>query len=56
MAQKGPRIVTWLLCKECNRQNYATERNKTNTAKLELKKHCPQCKKHTNHKSKDKLK
>lgn len=56
MAKKWARILMWLLCKECNRQNYVTERNKLNTGKLELKKHCKQCKSHTLHKTREKLK
>ncbi len=56
MAKKGSRILTGLLCKECNKQNYTTERNKLNDSKLEIKKYCSKCKQHTAHKSKDKLK
>ncbi|MEF2174946.1 MAG: 50S ribosomal protein L33 [Candidatus Absconditabacteria bacterium] len=56
MAKKGARILTALRCAECGTQNYVTNRNKLNTAKLELKKYCKMDKKHTIHKSKDKLK
>ena len=39
-------------CRECKSQNYRTPRNSTNTKKLELKKHCPKCRKHTVHQEK----
>lgn len=45
------RIKILLECTECRRRNYATEKNKRNTTgKLELRKHCPWCNKHTVHK------
>lgn len=56
MAKKSDRIITALLCKVCNSQNYVTQRNKTNTQKLELDKYCNNCRKISSHKSKDKLK
>ena len=38
---------------ECKNENYRTEKNKRNTTdRLELKKHCPKCKKTTTHKEK----
>jgi len=38
-------------CKECNRINYHTKRNKkTIKERLILSKHCKWCKKHTEHK------
>ena len=38
-------------CTECKNINYFTSRNKKKIKeKLELKKHCPKCKKHTLHK------
>jgi len=38
-------------CTECKRRNYTTSKNKkTKTARLELKKHCKWCHKHTLHK------
>lgn len=44
------RIKLLLECTECKRRNYATEKNKRNTSsKLELRKHCPWCNKHTVH-------
>jgi large subunit ribosomal protein L33 len=57
MAKKGPRILVALICKECHSQNYITQKNKTNTTdKLELKKYCRRCRKHTLHKESTKLK
>jgi large subunit ribosomal protein L33 len=56
MAKAGREIVA-LICKECKSQNYVTTRNKINIEKkLEVKKHCPKCGKHTLHKEKTKLK
>ena len=44
------RIKLLLECTECKRGNYATEQNKRNTPnKLELRKYCPWCRKHTVH-------
>jgi large subunit ribosomal protein L33 len=45
------RIKILLECTECKRRNYATEKNKRNTTgKLELRKYCPWCDRHTAHK------
>jgi len=53
MAKKGPRQTIFLVCSVCGRQNYTTEKNKTNTPKkLVLKKFCPACRKYTEHKEK----
>ncbi len=39
-----------LVCTECLSRNYSTEKNKKKiTERLELKKYCPRCKKHTLH-------
>lgn len=55
--KKGPRIIVGLKCSECGNFNYITERNKVNTTeKLELKKFCKRCRKHTPHKETSKLK
>ena len=44
------RVKVTLRCNECKQRNYNTIKNKKNTPdKLELKKHCPFCKKHTVH-------
>lgn len=40
-----------LICEECLNRNYSTFKNKvTNTDRLEMKKFCTHCKKHTLHK------
>ena len=40
-------IIT-LACEECKRKNYTTTKNKrTHSEKLQLKKYCKFCKKHT---------
>ncbi|NPA28193.1 MAG: 50S ribosomal protein L33 [Epsilonproteobacteria bacterium] len=45
------REIIHLGCTECNRRNYHTTKNKkTMSQKLELKKYCKWCKKHTLHK------
>jgi len=57
MAKKGPRQLAGLKCSECKNFNYISERNRTNSPdKLELKKYCPRCRKHTLHKEVSKLK
>jgi large subunit ribosomal protein L33 len=45
------RDIIQLQCGECKRRNYSTTKNKKNTTdKLELKKYCPWCRHHTEHK------
>ncbi len=45
------RDIIKLACEECKRRNYSTDKNKRNQPKrVEYKKYCPWCKKHTNHK------
>ncbi|MDA8123141.1 MAG: 50S ribosomal protein L33 [Candidatus Deferrimicrobiota bacterium] len=45
------RDIITLACSECKNRNYTTTKNKkTMSDKLELKKFCPSCRKHTNHK------
>jgi large subunit ribosomal protein L33 len=40
-----------LACEACKRKNYTTTKNKkTVTDKITLKKFCPACRSHTNHK------
>ena len=40
-----------LSCTECKNRNYMTNKNKKNTPdRIELKKYCKFCKKHTAHK------
>lgn len=39
-----------LACTECKRRNYSTKKNKKNDPdRLEMKKHCKYCHKHTLH-------
>lgn len=59
--KKEARTNVALECSECkekngiSRENYFVSKNKTNTTeRLELKKYCPTCKKHTLHKEKKK--
>jgi len=45
------RIIINLECTECKRRNYTTYKNKQNDPnRLEMKKYCPSCRKHTLHK------
>ncbi len=45
------REIISLQCTECKRKNYTTTKNRrTMTGKLELKKFCSACGKHTPHK------
>jgi large subunit ribosomal protein L33 len=45
------RDIVALQCGDCKRRNYSTTRNKkTSTAKLEMKKYCRFCRRHTAHK------
>ena len=45
-----------LRCEECKMENYITKKNKKNTVeKIELKKHCHKCNKHTSHKEKKQM-
>jgi large subunit ribosomal protein L33 len=55
MARKSNRIIVFMSCGKCKRQNYITQKNKVNMqvkklGKLGLKKYCPQCKEVTLHK------
>ncbi|MBM3709950.1 MAG: 50S ribosomal protein L33 [Actinobacteria bacterium] len=44
------RQIIVLACAECKRRNYSTEKNKNNDSeKIELKKYCKWCRKHTLH-------
>ncbi len=44
-----PKIT--LACAECKHRNYITKKNRRNDPdRLELKKFCPNCRKHTEHK------
>ena len=45
------RVKVVLACTECKQRNYNTKKNKKNDPdRLVLKKYCPFCKKHTEHK------
>ncbi|MEN8164401.1 MAG: 50S ribosomal protein L33 [Acidobacteriota bacterium] len=45
------RDTVHLQCTECKRRNYTADRNKKQqTAKLQFKKYCRFCRKHTPHK------
>ncbi|HHX95372.1 MAG TPA: 50S ribosomal protein L33 [Clostridia bacterium] len=45
------RVGITLSCVECKQRNYTTTKNKKNDPdRLEMKKYCPFCKKHTPHK------
>ena len=45
------RVKVTLACSECKQKNYDTKKNKRNNPdRLEMKKHCPFCHKHTLHK------
>jgi len=57
MARKWHVMQVGLQCSECGRLNYTTTRNKLNVpTKLSPKKYCPQCRKHVQHKERQKLK
>uniref|UniRef100_A0A7C3MKF6 Large ribosomal subunit protein bL33 n=1 Tax=Dictyoglomus thermophilum TaxID=14 RepID=A0A7C3MKF6_DICTH len=44
------RVIITLACTECKERNYTTEKNKKNDPdRLELKKYCPRCRRHTVH-------
>ena len=52
MAKAGARDKLTLACTECKQRNYQTYKNKkNNTERLELKKYCPFCRKHTIHRA-----
>jgi len=52
MAKKGTRLKKLVLeCSNCGGRNYVTERSNIQpVTKLEIKKHCKKCGKHTVHK------
>ncbi|MBN1642628.1 MAG: 50S ribosomal protein L33 [Anaerolineae bacterium] len=50
MARRAVRLAITLACSECRERNYLTEKNRQNhSSRLELKKYCPRCQKHTLH-------
>ena len=48
--KKKKRKLTKLKCSECGRINYYFYKSKSTDKKLEIKKYCSWCKKHTIHK------
>ena len=51
MAAKGARNKITLVCTECKQRNYDTFKNKKNDPdRIEIKKYCKFCQKHTAHK------
>jgi len=45
-----PREIVTLQCADCKERNYSTTKNrKTTTERLEFKKFCARCRKHTAH-------
>ncbi len=47
------RDLVKLVCEDCKSENYYTDKNKKlNPERIEFKKYCPKCKKHTIHKEK----
>jgi large subunit ribosomal protein L33 len=51
MARGDVRIGVTLACEECRRRNYETNKSRRNTPdRVELRKFCPWCGRHTPHK------
>jgi large subunit ribosomal protein L33 len=51
MAKAGARDKITLACEVCKQRNYNSMKNKKNDPeRLEMKKYCRFCRKHTNHK------
>ena len=49
-SKKDVRPVIHLQCTDCKERNYTSEKNRRNDpGRLELKKFCPRCRKHTSH-------
>ncbi len=49
-SKKDVRPIITLACTECKDRNYTTEKNRRNDpGRLEFKKYCPKCRKHTLH-------
>lgn len=57
MAKSEATIKLGMVCSVCGKLNYLTSKNKLeNKEKLVLKKYCRYCRKHTEHKEREKLK
>ncbi|MCL5011148.1 MAG: 50S ribosomal protein L33 [Patescibacteria group bacterium] len=50
MATKKKKIITKMQCSVCKSINYFTKKSKAVEGKLEMKKFCKKCRKHTPHK------
>ena len=51
MAKADVRVIIDMECTDCKRRNYSTMKNKReHKDRLELKKYCPGCRRHTGHK------
>ena len=48
------REYIWMECVECKERNYRTQKETKGPGKLELKKFCSRCRKHTAHKERRK--
>ena len=50
VAKSDKRPGVTMACEQCKRRNYQTTKNKVNTRdRLQLKKYCPWCSSHTDH-------
>lgn len=50
MAKSDVRVIITMECTECKHRNYSTMKNKReHKERLELKKFCPNCRRHTPH-------
>ena len=45
----GDRVTVILACSECDARNYKTSKRTEDRDRLELKKFCPKCNRHTIH-------
>jgi large subunit ribosomal protein L33 len=46
----GVRVAITLACADCKRRNYQSMKSRRNTPdRIELKKYCPWCRRHTDH-------
>ena len=51
--KKEMRDLVKLVCADCKNENYYTDKNKRlNPERIEMKKYCPRCNKHTIHREK----
>jgi large subunit ribosomal protein L33 len=50
MARRAERMLITLACNECRERTYHTEKNRRNDPdRMELRKYCPRCRLHTEH-------